>query len=305
MQHRLSGRGWAMIGLLALIWGGSFPAIRAALTEVGVLTTVAIRVTGGAVCLWLWILWRGIQPTGGWRSLATFFVMGILNNVIPFGLIVWGQQHIASGLASILNSSTAIITVVLAAVILPDERLTARKTVGVLLGIAGVALVIGPQVLQSFDVTSLGQIAILGAGLSYACAGIFARLALRGEAPEVAAAGMLSAAALVMGPLAAWHDGLPTLSYSAPIWAALAYLAIVATSAAYLLYFATLQVAGAVNLSLVTLMIPPVSVLLGWLIFDEALTPFAFAGFATLAAGLLTIDGRLAAIWRDRRKKSA
>lgn len=305
MQHRLSGRGWALIGILALIWGGSFPATRAALAEVGVLTTVAIRVTGGAICLWLWILWRGIQSTGGWRNVGIFFVMGILNNVIPFGLIVWGQQHIASGLASILNSSTAIFTVALAALILPDERLTSRKTVGVLLGGAGVALVIGPQVLRSFDMTSLGQIAILGAGLSYACAGIFARLALRGAAREVAAAGMLSAAALVMGPLAAWHDGLPTLSYSAPTWAALAYLAVAATSVAYLLYFAALQAAGAVNLSLVTLMIPPVSVLLGWLIFDEALTPFALAGFATLAAGLLTIDGRIAALWQDSGKKSA
>lgn len=305
MQQRFSRKGWVLIGLLALIWGGSFPATRAILTEVDVLTAVAFRVLGGAICLWLWVLWRGLRPQGGWRGAPRFLVMGLLNNVIPFGLIAWGQQHIPSGLAAILNSSTAIFTVALAALILADERLTGRKALGVLLGITGVALVIGPAVLHSLDVTSFGQVAILGAGLSYASAGIFARLTLRTEAPEVAAAGMLTAATLVMVPLALWHNGVPTLDYAPTTWAALAYLATAATAFAYLIYYAALQVAGAVNVSLVTMMIPPVSVVLGRLAFDEALSPLAFAGFATLAAGLVVIDGRLDDLWRARRKEIA
>jgi drug/metabolite transporter (DMT)-like permease len=305
MQQKFSPKGWLLIGLLALIWGGSFPATRLVVQDVPVLTAVAFRVSGGAICLWVWVLWRGLRPTGGWRGLGRFLVMGLLNNVIPFGLIVWGQQHIASGLAAILNSSTAIFTVGLAALILPDERLTARKALGVLLGILGVTLVIGPAVLASFDVTSLGQLAILGAGFSYASASIFARLTLRTEPPEVAAAGMLTAATLVMVPLALWHDGVPALHYGAPTWAALAYLATAATALAYLIFYAALQVAGAVNVSLVTMMIPPVSVLLGRLLFSESLSPLTLAGFVTLAAGLVVIDGRLGDLWRGARKESA
>ncbi len=161
------------------------------------------------------------------------------------------------------------------------------------LGFAGVVLVIGRSAFSALDLTSLGQIAILAATLSYALAGLFARRWLQGIRPEVSAAGMLTGSALIIAPAALWQEGLPSLAYSAAAWGGLAYLALMASALAYVLFYAVLRLAGAGNLSLVTLMIPPVSVLLGALLFGERLQGNAYAGFAALALGLLLIDGRL------------
>ena len=292
-QTSISPAAWALMGLLALLWGCSFPATRAALGEVGVLTTVAFRVGEGALALWFVIALRGLPVRGGWRIVGVFAVMGLLNNILPWSLIVWGQSHIASGLAAILNASTAIFTVSLAALILPDERLTARKSIGVLLGLAGVVMVMGVTALRSLDLTSLGQIAVLAASVSYGCAGVFARKFLSGQPPEVAAAGMLTASSSVMIPAALWFEGSPRLDYHPTTWMALLYLGFVGSALAFLCYYRALRLAGAGNVSLVTLMIAPVSVVLGALIFDESLSLSDYGGFLLLAAGLLVIDGRL------------
>lgn len=291
-QTRISPTAWVLMALLALMWGGAFPSTRAALAEVGVLTTVAFRVAGGAAVLWAVIAWRGLPLRGGWRIVPIFAALGLFNNILPWSLIVWGQQHIASGLAAILNASTAIFTVVLAAMIFADERLTAEKTAGVLLGLAGVIVVMGVGALATFDLTSLSQLAILGASLSYAGSAAFARRFLAGQPPEVAAAGMLTASSAAMIPAALWFEGAPRLDYQPQTWAALLYLGVVGSALAFLCYYRVLRLAGAGNLSLVTLMIAPVSVVLGALIFGESLTLSDYAGFLLLAAGLMVIDGR-------------
>lgn len=292
-QKTIPAAAWGLMALLALLWGASFPATRAALGEVGVMTTVAFRVTGGALALWLVILLRGLPVRGGWRVALIFAGMGFLNNILPWCLIVWGQSHIASGLAAILNASTAIFTVALASAVFADEKLTGRKAVGVLLGLIGVATVMGLSALAAFDLTSLGQLAVLAASVSYACAGIFARRFLGGQPPEVAAAGMLSASSLVMIPTALTLEGVPTFDYLPQTWVALLYLGLVGSALAFLCYYRALRLAGAGNVSLVTLMIAPVSVVLGALIFNESLTGSDYAGFLLLASGLLVIDGRL------------
>lgn len=292
-QQRLTARAWGLLGLLALIWGGSFLSNRAALTELGVLTTVAFRVGGASVALWLYVFWRRLPVPGGWRAVPGFLVMGLLNNVIPFTLIVWGQTRVDSGLAAIINAATAIFAVLISAMVFPDERMTIRKGLGVALGFLGVALAMGLQHLLTFDPRSYGQIAILVASVSYAVAAAYARGAVRGVRPEVAAAGVLTAASLLMIPLALWREGVPSLDYASATWAALAYLAFAASALAYLLYYAVLQAAGAGNLSLVTLMIPPVAILLGAAVYGESLRMTAYLGFGLLALGLLILDGRI------------
>ncbi|MDH5531626.1 MAG: DMT family transporter [Paracoccaceae bacterium] len=292
-QTALSAKAWVFLGLLAGIWGASFLSNRVALTEVGVLTTVAFRVSGAAVLLWVYVIAKNLPVPKGRRDLGAFFGMGVLNNVIPFTLIVWGQQHIASGLAGILNSTTAIFTVLLVPVFFADERLTMRKAVGVALGFVGVATTIGIANLTDLDPTSLGQIAILAAAFSYAVSAVFARVMLKGIRPEVSAAGMLTAAALVMVPAAFLTEGTPTLAYGPATWTALAYLAFIASALAYILYYRILSIAGAGNLSLVTLLIPPFAIALGALVYRETLAVEAYLGFALIAAGLLIIDGRL------------
>lgn len=295
-QTALSARAWAELLLLAAIWGGSFLSIRVALDQVGVLTSVAFRVGGAALVLWAYVAARRLPVPRDPRLWAAFLGMGILNNALPFTLITWGEVHIASGLAAILNGATAIFGVLIAALVFSDERLGARRAVGVLLGFAGVATAVGLDTLRDFDLTSAAQLAVLGAALSYGCAAAFARGVLRrlspGLSPQVTAAGMLTGAALIMIPAALATEGTPSLHYDAATWAALAYLALAASAWAYLLYYRVLAMAGAGNVSLVTLLVSPVAIVLGWAVLGETLPPHALAGFALLAAGMVVLDGR-------------
>ena len=292
-QKTIPPRAWAELLLLATIWGGSFISNRLALNEVPVLTTVAFRVTGACILLWVYVRLRGLDIPRSPRIWAAFLVMGLLNNALPFTLITWGQLTIPSGLAAIVNASTAIFGVLAAALLFRDERLTARRLTGVLLGFTGVAVAIGLQALTTLNLSSLPQLALVAAAISYALAAVFARRMLGGLAPQVAAAGMLTGSSLLMLPAALWIDGAPGLTHGAQIWGALAYLAVISTAGAYLLYYRVLGMAGAGNLSLVTLLTAPIAIVLGALILNEALPLRAYAGFALIALGLLIIDGRL------------
>lgn len=292
-QMRLSPKAWGMILILALIWAGSFLANRAALESIGVYTTVAFRVTGGAIVLWLWIFASGAKVPKQARYLPIFLMHGLLNNALPFTLIVWGQQFIDSGLASILNATTALFTVLLVPIAFADERLTLNRLVGVLIGFAGVVVVIGFDAFRNLNLSALGQWAILGASLSYALSAIISRRTLRGLQPEVASAGMLTGAGLIMIPLALWTDGVPDFAYSGRSIAAVLYLAIMASAVAYRLYYIVLTTAGAGNLSLVTLLIIPFAICLGALVYGETLDWHAYVGFMVLTLGLVVLDGRL------------
>ncbi|QDC09546.1 DMT family transporter [Oceanicola sp. D3] len=289
----ISTRAWAEMLLLGLIWGASFLSIRVALDEVSVLSSVCHRVGWAALALWAVVWLRGEAMPRGLAIWGSFAVMGLLNNVLPFTLMAWGQLSIESGLTSILNAFTAVAGVLVAALVFADERLTARRLTGVCLGFAGVAVTVGPAVLAGFSLRSLAQLAVLAGTLCYAFAGAWARVRLRGLSPLVAAAGMLSSSTLILIPLTLALEGGIDLPATARGTAAIAYYALIATGCAYLLYYRVLAMAGAGNLLLVTLLIPPVAIGLGALVLDEALHPRAYAGFALLAAGLLVLDGRL------------
>jgi len=300
-QKTISPRAWAELILLSAIWGGSFLAIRTALDEIPFVTSVAYRVAIAAAALWTVALIRR-APLGITRAhLVGFLGMGVLNNVIPFTLMAWGQLHIESGLTSILNATTAIFGVLVAAIFLADERLTPRKLIGVGIGFMGVATAIGIGTLMQFDLRSLAQVAVVTGTLSYALAGVWARHWLAGLPPLVAAAGMLSGASLVMIPAALFLDGV-VVPQNPITWAAILYYALIATAFAYMLYFRVLGMAGSGNLMLCTLMVPPVAITLGAWIRDETLDPNAYAGFAALALGLVILDGRVMARLRARAR---
>lgn len=299
-QKSISSRAWAELLLLGLIWGGVFLSVRIALNEIGVLSTVAHRALWAALVLWgLVFLLRLPRPKSA-RLWGVFLVMGLLNNVVPFTLLNWSQLHIESGLTAILNSATAVFGVVVASLFLADERLTPRKLAGVLTGFFGVALAIGLNTLLDFDIRSLAQLAALTATLSYALAGVWARKHLSGLHPLVAAAGMLTCTTLCIVPLAWWHDGPLSLDLRLETLAAIAYYALAATVLAYLLYYRVLAMVGSGNLMLVTLLMPPVAIVLGWAVLGEALPARALLGFAILALGLLILDGRALAWLRNR-----
>lgn len=292
-NNSISAGTWGLMALLALLWGASFLSIRIALDEVPPLTAVAHRVGWASIILWIYVFARGIPLPRGRRVWIGFAGMGLLNNVVPFSLMAWGQLHIASGLTSIYNASTAIFGVLVASLLLADERLTRRKTIGVAVGFAGVVTAIGADSLRDFDITSLAQLAVLAGTLSYAFAGVWARKWLTGLPPQVAAAGMLTASTLIMVPLAWIVDGPIRLDLAPRTLAAITYYAVAATALAYLLYYSVLARAGSGTLMLVTLLIAPMAILLGALVLGETLPPNAYKGFALLVLGLLIIDGRL------------
>lgn len=265
----------------------------------GVFTTVAFRVTGAAIALWIYVIIRGLEVPLHPKALLAFLVLGFLNNAVPFSLIVWGQQYIPSGLAGILNASTAIFTVLLATFAFSDERLTKRKALGVALGFIGVATAIGLNNLQTLDLRSMGQLALIGSSIAYAVSALIGRVAFNAIRPEVSAAGMLTGASIFMIPLALWSEGAPSFDYATVTWGALIYLAVISSAIAYMLYYIVMKLAGAGNLSLVTLLVAPVAIVLGAVVYQESLAPNAFAGFALLAMGLIIIDGRL---WKGKKR---
>lgn len=299
---RLNARTWAELLLLAALWGGVFLATRTALDQVGPLSAVAHRVLWAALALWLIVRALHLPVPRAPATWAAFLVMGCLNNVIPFTLQAWGQLHIESGLTAILNAATAIWGVLVAALVFPDEGLSARRLAGVTLGFLGVATAIGLGSLAQLDLRSLAQLAVVASTLSYACASSWARARLGGQPPLVNAAGMLTASALVMVPAAAFTEGPLPLDLSLRTWAAIAYTSLAATATAYVLYYRLIAAAGAGNAMLVTLLIPPFAILLGHLARGETLHPGAYAGFTLLALGLLILDGRAGHALRNSRR---
>ncbi|MEM9716364.1 MAG: DMT family transporter [Pseudomonadota bacterium] len=299
-QKTMSPLSWGLMLLLALIWGGSFYWAEIALAELGPLTIVAFRVTMAAPVLWLVLRIIGLEQPNRAIDWMRLLVMGVLNNVIPFSLIVWGQQFIEGGLASILNATTALFGAIVAGLLLADERLTPKKIAGALIGVVGVAVCIGPGLLDSFDPKSIGQLAILGAALSYSLASVWGRKQLGGFHPYVNAFGMVTAAAVVMVPLAIWQDGIPSFDYSTSVWFALICISWAATAMAYLLFFTILKQAGAANLMLVTLLVPPSAIFLGWFFLGEALSLYAWIGFGIITIGLIVTDGRLLKRFRSK-----
>jgi drug/metabolite transporter (DMT)-like permease len=291
---------WALLMVLALLWGGSFFFSKIAVGELPPLTVVLCRVVLAALALNLVVLLSGRRMPADPRLWGAFFIMGVLNNVIPFSLIFWGQTQIASGLAAILNATTPLFTVLVAHVATKDEKLSTSRLFGVFAGMMGVAVMIGPGAFAGGGGSTLAKTTVLGAALSYALAAIWGRR-FRGLPPMIAANGQLSASAIVMTPVGLLTDQSWSLAFPSPrVVLALIALALLSTAAGYIVYFALLARAGATNVLLVTLLIPPSALLLGGLFLAESVEPRDLTGLAFIGAGLAAIDGRLFR-WLRRR----
>jgi drug/metabolite transporter (DMT)-like permease len=285
---------WTTLVILSILWGGSFFFAEVALAALPPFTIVLLRVGLAALALHIFLLATGNRMPFDLRLWGAFLAMGFLNNVVPFSLIVWGQTQIASGLASILNATTPIFTVVVAHFLTSDEKMTGGRLAGVLIGFAGVAVMIGPVALAGLGANLLAQLACLGATLSYAFAGSFGRrFARMGVSPVQTAAGQVTASALILLPISMavdrpWTLAMPGMEAIASIVA----LALLSTAVAYILFFRLLASAGATNIMLVTFLVPISAILLGTLILGERLEPEHFAGMALIGLGLAAIDGR-------------
>jgi len=287
----MTTRQWTLLGLLAVLWGGAFFFSKVALGELPPFTVVLVRFGVAAIAMLTVVRLTGHRMPRSPRIWGGFVLLGLLNNFIPFSLIAWGQVHITSGLASILNATTPLFTALVAHA-LGQERLTAHRVAGVLLGLAGVAVLIGPGALQQLGVHTWSELAIVGAAVSYAFAGTYGRR-FRGMPSAVPVAGMLTTSALMALPIALTLDQPWAARPSLPVWGALLGLALLSTALGFWLYFRLLSSAGATNVMLVTLLMPVIALLLGSIVLGERVTPNGLAGMALIAAGLLAIDGRL------------
>jgi drug/metabolite transporter (DMT)-like permease len=290
-------RDWLLLILLAVLWGASYFFAGVVVKEMPPLTIVLARVALAAVIL-LPVHWflQGRLPSD-FKSWTPFIVMAILNNVIPFSLIVTGQTQIASGLASVLNATTPLFGVAILAAF-GDERLVGRKIVGLAIGLAGVVVLRG-QDAHALEGKTLGIALCLGAAASYGFAGLWGRRRLGGIPPLTSATCQLICSSVVMSMLAAaieqpWQLPMPSLA----ALSALLGFAALSTALAYIIFFQVLARSGAANVLLVTLLVPVTAILLGYLILGEPLHAREIAGALVIASSLLIIDGRASRIFR-------
>lgn len=304
---RMTSGDWGLLLVLSVLWGGSFFFTGVALGALPPLTLVVLRVGLAALVLHAVVRAAGLPMPRAASVWAAFLGMGLLNNALPFCLIVWGQTRIPSGLAAILNATTPLFTVVVAHALTTDEWMTRDRLAGVLLGVCGVAVMVGPAVLTGLGRDGLGQLAILAAALSYACAGVYGRrFREMGVPPLVTACGQVTVSSLLILPLALLIDRPWTLPVpGAAVWGAVLGLAVLSTALAYVLFFRLLARAGATNIGLVTFLIPVSAVLLGTLILGERLDARHALGMALIGCGLAAIDGRLPAALRARLHRPA
>ena len=285
-------RDGSLLVLLSVLWGGSFFFAGVAVKELPPLTIVLARVAFAAAALVPTMWAYGAKLPSSLRAWMPFFVMALLNNVIPFSLVVMGQTRIASGLASVLNATTPLFTVLIMAAF-ADEALVARRIVGVVLGVAGVIILRGQEI-HVAGAQTLGMLLCLGAALSYGFAGLWGRRKLSGVPPLTAATCQLVCSSLVMAALAGIVErpwGLPMPS--AATWLALLGFAVLSTALAYIVFFEILGRSGATNVMLVTLLIPVTAILLGHFVLGERLGAREIAGALVIGSALLIMDGRV------------
>jgi drug/metabolite transporter (DMT)-like permease len=299
IRPRMGPLEWALLGILSVIWGGSFFFVGVAVTGLPPLTIVLLRVGLAALVL------HGVVRVLGQRlprdrgTWGAIFLLALLNNLIPFGLIAWGQTHIASGLASILNATTPLFGVIFAHFWTADEGLSRGRLAGVALGFAGVVVLLGPEVLRGLGTDLLAQVAVLGAAACYAMASVYGRrFGRQGLAPILLATCQVTASTLMLLPVALAVDRPWRLPFPGTgVLAAVIALALLSTACAYILYFRILASSGATNILLVTFLIPVSAILLGVTFLGERLEGRHFAGMGLIGLGLSAIDGRL---WQRR-----
>ena len=297
---RMTPREWGLLILLSFIWGGAFFLAAFSLREVNFYALTFLRVFIAALTLGLLALFlRASFPKGAgeWSRLA---LLSLFSTAMPFTLLYWAQTHIASGLAAILNAMTPIFTILIAHIFTQDERMDARRFMGVLAGIAGVAVIVGPSAIGHVGSNAWAEAAVLGAGCCYAIAGVYGRR-FKGQSPVTLSFAQMVFASAVLLPVMLMSG--PVLHVEAPsltVIAAVIALGALSTGLAFVMFFRILASAGATNAALVTLLVPVSAILLGVMILGESITWRQFAGLALIVFGLIINDGRLLQFLRER-----
>ena len=296
-------RSWSLILLLGFLWGSSFLFVELLLEALTPFSIVYLRVLiASLIFLVLLIIIRPrFQLTKG--VILSLFVMAILNNILPFLLIAIGQQSTTGSLASILNANTSLLTILMASILIPSEKLSINRLVGVVVGVLGVTIAVGVESLFDFYDGRSGKYLILAATVSYAFAGIWGRIKLRHVPPIISASGMLIMSTVVMTPFAFFYRSEEIMSLSLNIFVLATAFALLCSVAAYFIYFKILEGTGAGNLLLCTIIIPPSAIILNAIFLGEAISYTELFGLLLIVFGLLILDGRILQVILGRRLK--
>jgi drug/metabolite transporter (DMT)-like permease len=294
---KLDGTGWLLIGILSILWGGAFFLIEVGLRSYPPITLVFMRLALAVPPMWIAMRLMGERLPTEPRIWGLLAIVGALNCALPFILFFWGQQYLDSGYASILNATTPLWGVITAHFLTSDEKATPARIIGVLVGMAGIVVMVGPEAMKGLSNNLLAQIACIVSTIFYSFAAIYGRRLSQTElTPMAVATGQTLVAALMMVPIVAvmdqpWTMATPRLDSTL----AGITLALFSTALAYTLYFRLIDRSGASNAQLVAFLMPILAVILGIAFLGESLSGGQIAGAGLIAVGLAILDGRLVA----------
>lgn len=291
---------WIYLLVLSVIWGSSFVLIEYALKSFSPFFTVFLRVFIGALTLTVILAAQGVLLPRDRKMWVLFLIMGILQNALPFSLITWGQQYITAGLSSIFNGTTPFFAVILAHFFTQNEKATPGKVIGVMFGIVGVVVIIGPDNLSQFSFENLGAFAVLGAAVCYAVA-LVVGVQFKGLNPGVIPAGMLWMASFIMLPPVLLGGAPVTAELTVSAVGAVIALGVVCSAIAFIIFYRILEKGGATNTSLVTFLVPVSALLMAWLLLGETLSLMELSGIGLIFCGLVVVDGRLVSLVRPKK----
>jgi drug/metabolite transporter (DMT)-like permease len=289
----MANKDWLLVLLLGLFWGSSFFFVEVLLKYLSPFTIVYLRVCIASIFLILFIYIKGVKFQFTFNNFFNLSIMSILNNIFPFLLITFGQQSTSGGLASILNANTSFVAIILASLFLPLERLSLNRVLGVSIGILGVVIAIGYQNIFQLKNDDLGKYLIIIATISYGFAGVWGKLRLNNLSPIIAATGMLTISTIILTPYAITNHLVEIYSLNFYIFKYAFIFAIICSVFAYFLYFKILESAGAGNLLICTIIIPPSSIFLNTFFLDQNITTNEYLGLIIIILGLIILDGRL------------
>ena len=289
----MANKDWLLVSLLGLFWGSSFFFVEVLLKYLSPFMIVYLRVCIASIFLILFICIKSVKFQFTFNNFFNLSIMSLLNNIFPFLLITFGQQTTTGGLASILNANTSFVAIILASLFLPFERLNLNRVVGISIGILGVVIAIGYQNIFQLKNDDLGKYLIIIATISYGFAGVWGKLRLQNFSPIIAATGMLTVSTIILTPYAIINHLEEIYSLNFYIVKYAFVFAIICSVFAYFLYFKILESAGAGNLLICTIIIPPSSIFLNAFFLDQNITTNEYLGLVVIVLGLIILDGRL------------
>tara|TARA_E500000178_G_scaffold105240_1_gene104852 strand:+ start:477 stop:1379 length:903 start_codon:yes stop_codon:yes gene_type:complete len=298
----MNNRDWLLVISLGMLWGASFLFVEVLLDLINPFLIVYFRVSVASVILVIFLYLSRTKFILSYKTVYNLFIMAMLNNVVPFLLIAYGQQTTTGGLASILNANTSLITILLASIFIPYEKLTVNRLFGVLIGLLGIIIAVGYESFLTIYEGSFGKFLILLATVSYSFAGIWAKLKLSDVPPLISATGMLTFSTVILSPFAAvyFYNDLINLNFHIIFYSVM--FALLCSVVAYFLYFKILEKTGAGNLLICTIIIPPASIILNSVVLGQVISKSELIGLIIITVGLLTLDGRYRKFFLNNNK---